>query len=591
MLTIAYCGVLPCRMDCWYLLYGFFVTFDASAVTIAQTLGIVVPALISLSLLRTLNRMVVFSHAFAICKEHGLHRKINASSDGEAVKASFYIPSLRIDLASAQARRRACARYQRIGYVSTMFILGVCFSVSTVYRIVAQEAACAEGVGSLWLGVDNSEKRFLSDGFFAPADCHYDAVTYLQLSGTGIREVGDEVSEFSGLRSISAGANPDLTHVSPKIASLEELVQLDLADTPVETHLDWSFADVPEIPSVLFTMGSLETLVLRGNSISVLPEKLSQMSQLKHLDLSSNNLSWLGDSVGTLSQLSFLNVSNNMLSGVHPIAEDGLARVDVLDISHNRLERLPAVIGRSKYDSLSLRGNPVTRVDWSQQRLGSIPPELGDLPLVELDISQNQLLELPAAVCQATTLERLNLRSNAIQSEGIPESLSQLVRLKELDLGDNILGGTSGQLPDVLFSIPSLERLSLDCNQVEALPASIWGLPSLQYVSLGQNFLREFPTLDESAVAPAWTHVDISGTQLTSVPDELLQEPMASSLALLYAPDVGFSDLEEDSSSVEAATGLECAPDAVRGGLVCGERPQDPLWPPTPFCLSTGTFF
>ena len=63
-----------------------------------------------------------------------------------------------------------------------------------------------------------------------------------------------------------------------------------------------------------------------------------------------------------------------------------------------------------------------------------------------------------------SNLIAMELRENLLKV--LPESLSFLVKLENLDLGSNELE----ELPETLGALPNLLELWLDCNQLSQLP-------------------------------------------------------------------------------------------------------------------------
>ncbi|XP_047941660.1 probable LRR receptor-like serine/threonine-protein kinase At2g16250 [Salvia hispanica] len=205
-------------------------------------------------------------------------------------------------------------------------------------------------------------------------------------------------------------------------------------------------------------VASLRVLDLRSCFINgSIPSTLGNLSSLAELYLSTNDLTGaLPSSLGQLDGLSVLDLSRNALTGLIPVPLVDLRNLTVLDMSLNRLSgEIPPGIGRfSRMRYLNLSGNILS---------SSIPPQLGDLSsLVDLDLGSNSL------------------------SGSLPLDLRGLRNLSRLVVGDNLL---SGPLPDNLF--PSLTRLKfivLGRNQFNGgVPDLLWSLPSLEFLDLSAN--------------------------------------------------------------------------------------------------------
>jgi Leucine-rich repeat (LRR) protein len=133
------------------------------------------------------------------------------------------------------------------------------------------------------------------------------------------------------------------------------------------------------------------------------------------------------------------------------------------------------------------------------EKLGALPEELGQLGKLEEIVIDNgngcaMNVSLPRSVGQLSRLRVLRLygaldgREVGIdarkgKSRPLPDTLGQLQRLEELDLGRN---GIS-TLPQTLASLRGLKKLALDYNDIHTLPASVGELTNLEELSLNAN--------------------------------------------------------------------------------------------------------
>ncbi len=105
----------------------------------------------------------------------------------------------------------------------------------------------------------------------------------------------------------------------------------------------------------------------------------------------------------------------------------------------------------------------------------------------KLDLSNQNLKEIPSAVFQCKNLKKLNLSNNAIKI--IPKELSLLKRLKNLDLSNNQIGGLYSKNVDM----PNLEVLILNNNKIKTLPKQISNLVKLKKLGLSGNSISTLP--------------------------------------------------------------------------------------------------
>lgn len=83
-----------------------------------------------------------------------------------------------------------------------------------------------------------------------------------------------------------------------------------------------------------------------------------------------------------------------------------------------------------------------------------------------MELSNNQLSQLPSEICRLKNLKNLLLKNNALDDLSLPKELEQLQQLEVINLGGNHLK----QFPYQLFQILSLKEIYLGSNQIASLP-------------------------------------------------------------------------------------------------------------------------
>ncbi|XP_023236619.1 leucine-rich repeat serine/threonine-protein kinase 1-like [Centruroides sculpturatus] len=130
------------------------------------------------------------------------------------------------------------------------------------------------------------------------------------------------------------------------------------------------------------------------------------------------------------------------------------------------------------------------------------------IAITRLDISNNQLTELPLCIFQMPSLKILNAAQNKIFK--LPESVdfshsNSLIKskhstfqlpsqwhcpvLEEIHLQENRLDN----VPPCLFDLPSLILLDLSNNKLQSLPFKMWSAPKLRELNLSLNMLHDLP--------------------------------------------------------------------------------------------------
>ncbi|NBA96824.1 NEL-type E3 ubiquitin ligase domain-containing protein [Pseudomonas sp. R5(2019)] len=136
-------------------------------------------------------------------------------------------------------------------------------------------------------------------------------------------------------------------------------------------------------------------------------------------------------------------------------------------------------------------------VDFSHIRhLSLADAQLSDIPngfldpfskLQVLDLRDNSLTQLPAAIGDMVRLEALDLQGNGIVlNEAAVQALSGLRRLEELSLEGNPIG----RLPN-LVTLPGVRMLSLRNTGVTEVPTGLSGLEHVELVDLRDNRIEQ----------------------------------------------------------------------------------------------------
>ncbi|GFZ05751.1 phytosylfokine-alpha receptor 2 [Actinidia rufa] len=178
-------------------------------------------------------------------------------------------------------------------------------------------------------------------------------------------------------------------------------------------------------------------------------------SRVTLLNLSGRGLRGvISRSLGSLDQLKLLLLSCNHLEGRLPTELSNLKKLEVLDLSHNMLMGpvFGSLVGLNSIRSLNISSNSFT---------GDLSDLVGFPSLAVLNLSSNSFTGgLNSQICKKIRV--LDLSTNHLTG-GLGGLGNCSTSLQQLHLDGNSL---SGQLPDSLYSISSLEQLSISANNL-----------------------------------------------------------------------------------------------------------------------------
>ncbi|XP_036408142.1 LOW QUALITY PROTEIN: vasorin b [Megalops cyprinoides] len=280
-------------------------------------------------------------------------------------------------------------------------------------------------------------------------------------------------------------------------------------------------------------LDSLEMLDLSQNKLTELQDRVFEpLSELRNLDLSNNQIEHVSQaSFSGLVLLERLYLYSNRIRSIHPAAFDGLKQLLELKLQGNQLTSLPTLRlpklllldlsyngipppGPSDFhtpnlESLKMAGLGLSDLD--QELMGG----LGNLH--DLDLSQNQLRSVPAALREMRGLIRLGLAGNPV-GQLRPEDLRNLEELQELDISNlNLQGFPEG----FVRLLPRLQQLTAAENPFNCLCSLAWFPGWLRQANVQLGRTKEtrchFPPLNAGKVLEKLEHRDFGCPTTTTV--------------------------------------------------------------------------
>ncbi len=205
------------------------------------------------------------------------------------------------------------------------------------------------------------------------------------------------------------------------------------------------------------------------------------------------------------------------------------------DINGDRIEELPEEIVHLTYlKKLVIGGNLITNfalvnfqdalcsltdlvhLDLSFNNIINIPSNISNLKMLKhLDLSKNKITILPDEIGDLENLEKLFLEGNQISE--IPASIGKMRRLSCLILGNWFGGGNNLlTLPSEIGQLSELRRLIIEENQITNLPSDIGFLSNLKELDLTDNNLTELP--DTIGGLNKLEYLDLESNKFMKVP-------------------------------------------------------------------------
>ena len=325
------------------------------------------------------------------------------------------------------------------------------------------------------------------------------------------------IEQIAKAEALTAPAGPQSQQLNS--AKTFEVCKAQSAINQHLTNLSQIVFQPSDICSSWLKMSRTMTTTTSSDSIQTITNSdLNPWYYIEQLNLSENNLTVLHDSSGMsrLINLLELKITHNQLSRCEEAALFGLQRLQILDLSHNKLMALPAkffqpvkhtikklnlsfnsisVLVPTLFDSLSqleyldLSHNDITS-HWISERLFK---NLTQLHYLDLSFNKLTVLSSPATFSSLQQLETLSLQHNELRQ--VPETIQHLRYLSSLDLSQNLIHDITNA--SYLSNCRLLFNLNLESNILENITRDAFSdLPALKVLNLANNRIHH---LDQQA--------------------------------------------------------------------------------------------
>ena len=319
------------------------------------------------------------------------------------------------------------------------------------------------------LNLSNNELGSIADLGLTPSLACLEDLGLLDLSGNEVTSLeGGALPALPSLRDLRLTHN-FIRFISPDFFANKSVESLDMSNNQIN-HL----------PAGLLSTLPLRALYLTNNTLSSLPEDaFLEQKQLERLSLSGNLLTGVQLGPGLAKDLlSLLNLdlSANMLATIEPAFLAALPSLQVLKLANNKLTSVNMPASLFQLTELDLAGNLLVKVE--AESLDGLDA------LTHLNLADNQLQSIHSASFRnASNILVLDLSNNQLME--VPESLKYLTNLQTLDIGKNFISDISGS---PLAVMEGLWRLQVHGNQIRNISHSVFSnLRTLQIVDMSAN--------------------------------------------------------------------------------------------------------
>uniref|UniRef100_A0A0M3IJQ0 Chaoptin n=1 Tax=Ascaris lumbricoides TaxID=6252 RepID=A0A0M3IJQ0_ASCLU len=298
---------------------------------------------------------------------------------------------------------------------------------------------------------------------------------------------------------------------------------------------------------------NLHYLHLDHNQITILPRRSLYRLPLEVLTIANNRLSEI-EKLALPPSVWFIDMKNNVLQQIPYLAIRELKTLRNLDLEGNNITQIthnPEVEFTGEIDLILSNNRVVTlddnafnsfqkfnRLDLSYNQISTVSANAFSSisHLRQLDLSYNKIVHIPAGTFTnvAKSMQRLNLEENQLHT--LPAALQQLRTLEYLNMNSNKLITLDNNTVNNLK--PALAELLLAFNRLTEIPTQVLdGMSKLKHLDLAKNRIRSVNRL-------AFGKFDGTGTSLVrlNLAGNLIEQ-ITDPGSFLYMSSLAYLDL------------------------------------------------
>ncbi|XP_078605300.1 uncharacterized protein LOC144878523 [Branchiostoma floridae x Branchiostoma japonicum] len=324
----------------------------------------------------------------------------------------------------------------------------------------------------------------------------FPSLTSLDLSQNQLKDLPDSISHLSTLEVLNV-SNCSLTALPDSLGNLQLLTNLQISGNPLKALpstilqmsalkvLDVSNCSLTALPDSIGDFHSLTSLDISRNCLKALPNSMSLLSTLEHLTLYECGCY----QVEFLSHLTLKHVEVDLLQLIS-------IRINCLDeLSAARTTFcLKMVKNQWPTEVVSILKGPVFEITPSAITIDSFKTDLShendSQPLTSITISDFQNQDIPNLLFSILCTQNLQaLKVSNCSLTVLPDSIGDFPSLRSLDLSKNQLK----DLPNSISHLSTLKVLNVSDCSLTALPESLGNLQSLTSMDISRNPLKTLP--------------------------------------------------------------------------------------------------
>nr|XP_012220174.1 PREDICTED: leucine-rich repeat and death domain-containing protein 1-like isoform X1 [Linepithema humile] len=311
----------------------------------------------------------------------------------------------------------------------------------------------------------------------------------------------------------------------------------------------------------MHTFRKLVNVTLHECNFNFLPKEFGTLHHLQEITLSSNNVNTTQSAWEWLEQISMrknlkLAITDYDLLNL-PLQITCLKNLTTLDITGNKIDSVPKEFGNLPLLDLDLSYNNLGRSKQSAWEWLMQAPIRNNLR--KLNLSHNYITTLPLQINCLNNLQILFLCENKISF--LPKEFGTLSQLITLDLMDNLLGRCKHATWEWLETVirDNLLELDIGCNFLTEFPLQITCMKNLRWLDISENKIEFLPK--ELGTLPHLTCLNLTSNHLgrsgRNAWEWLEQTAVRNKLSELYLCDNFLTELPPQIGKLNVLTILK----------------------------------